>query len=101
MKRADAIWKKGPDLIDDDGEVRELTEEDFRLSVPFAKLPKEEQEFLRQIKTATIRPDPWPEEKVPVPISKSVVEKFQIIGNGWESKVDEALRQWLAEHQAS
>jgi uncharacterized protein (DUF4415 family) len=89
-------------LIDDD-EVPELTEEDFKRSVPFSELPAELQFKLSEIQrgNVVIRPDPWPEEKIAVPISKSLVEKFQANGNGWESKVDAALREWLAEHQAS
>ena len=49
------------DLIDED-EVPELTEEDFARMVPFSQLPKEEQEFLLQIKDATIRPRPVEEK---------------------------------------
>jgi uncharacterized protein (DUF4415 family) len=41
------------------------------------------------------------EERVPVKLSRSVVERFQATGTEWESKVDAALRQWLDEHQAS
>jgi uncharacterized protein (DUF4415 family) len=100
MKRADAIWNKGPDLIDDDGEVRELTAEDFKNFTPFSELPEEEQRFLLSIKDATIYPDP-PKKVVPIPLSTDVLEKFEAKGEGWESKVDEALREWLEEHKAS
>jgi len=30
-----------------------------------------------------------------------VLEKFEAKGEGWESKVDDALREWLEEHKAS
>jgi hypothetical protein len=49
MKKADAIWNNGPELIDDDGEVRELTAEDFKSFRPFTELPKELQEKLLAI----------------------------------------------------
>ena len=84
------------DLIDDD-EIPELTEEDFAQMVPFSELPPEEQEFLRQIKHATIRPDPV-KKPVTVALSSDVLERFTATGEGWESRVDAALRQWLEEH---
>ena len=100
MKRADAIWNKGPELIDDDGEVRELTTEDFKQFRPFSELPEEEQRFLLSIKDATICPDPV-KKTVSIALSSDVLEKFEARGKGWESKVDEALREWLEEHKAS
>ena len=100
MKRADAIWNKGPELIDQAGEVRELTVENFRRSTPFSKLPDEEQRFLLSVKDATIRPDPV-KKTVSIELSSDVLEKFEAKGKGWESKVDEALREWLEEHKAS
>lgn len=110
MKKADAIWNKGPELIDDDGEVRELTSEDLKNFKPFSELPPDLQHTLREIQrgNVTFRPEPASdsnsasdEEQVPVKLSRSVVECFQASGTEWESKVDAALRQWLDEHQAS
>jgi uncharacterized protein (DUF4415 family) len=110
MKKADAIWNKGPELIDDDGEVHELTAEDLKSFKPFSELPPDLQHTLREIQrgNVTFRPDPASAsasdadaEQVPVNVSRSVVERFQATGTEWESKVDAALRQWLDEHQAS
>ena len=92
------IWNHGPDLIDDDGEVRELTDEDFARMVPFSELPKEQQEWLLSVKNATTR---LVEERMEVPVAKSVVEGFRATGSGWEERVDEALREWLARRKAS
>jgi uncharacterized protein (DUF4415 family) len=91
------------DWTEDDGEIRELTEADFATMVPFAKLPQEMQEFLLQIKDATIRPDPLPEpaEVVTLKLSSPVLARFRATGTGWESRVDEALLQWMEEHKAS
>ena len=97
-------------MIDDDGEVRELTAEDFKSFKPFSELPPDLQHTLREIQrgNVTFRPEPDPvsdsnsdAEQVPVKLSRSVVERFQATGTEWESKVDAALRQWLDEHQAS
>ncbi len=94
------------DLIDDD-EIPELTSEDFKTMVPFAKLPEEMQEFLLKIKDATVRPDPYPDplpesaEVVTLKLSSPVLARFRATGTGWESRVDEALQQWMEEHKAS
>jgi uncharacterized protein (DUF4415 family) len=84
------------DLVDDD-EIPELTDEDFKNSVHFSELPFEEQQSLRQMKQATFRPDPV-KKPVTVALSSDVLERFTATGEGWESRVDDALRQWLEEH---
>ncbi len=84
------------DLIDED-EIPELTEKDFRRMVPFHELPAAMQEKLRQVKHATIRPDPV-KQPVTVDLSTDVLERFTATGEGWEARVDGALRQWLQEH---
>ncbi|HEX4068271.1 MAG TPA: BrnA antitoxin family protein [Acidobacteriaceae bacterium] len=38
-------------------------------------------------------------KKVSVPLSREVVEKLQATGDGWELRVEEAVRQWLARQQ--
>ena len=86
-------------LIDDD-EVPELTEEDFARMVSFHQLPPDHQEFLLQVKHATIRPDPV-KEPVTVAISTDVLRSFTASGAGWEARLDGALRQWLKEHPLS
>jgi uncharacterized protein (DUF4415 family) len=97
MKRADAIWNKGPELIDENGEVRELTTEDFDRSVPFSELPLAMQQDLLAIKTATIR-HVTSKKPVTMSLSSDVLAKFEKTGEGWETRVDDALRQWLEEH---
>jgi uncharacterized protein (DUF4415 family) len=84
-------------LIDDEGEVRELTREDFKHFTPFSELPAEEQRFLLSIKDATIRPDPV-KKPVSVALSTDVVARFEATGADWQDRMDNALRQWLEEH---
>jgi uncharacterized protein (DUF4415 family) len=100
MKRADAIWNKGTDLIDDDGEVRELTDADFRQMKPFSSLPPDLQRSLLEINRGSVTSQPG-EEQVKVKVSRSVVDRFRAEGADWETKVDRALREWLDDHQAS
>lgn len=105
MKKADAIWNKGPELIDDDGEVRELTKEDFATFGPFSGLPLDVQEKLLAINRGPVTfravPDEPKKKTVSIALSSDVLAKFEAKGEGWESKVDEALREWLDEHKAS
>jgi len=102
MKRADAIWNKGPELIDDDGEVRELTVEDFKNSMPFSALPEGLQFKLKEIQrgNVTFHPDPV-KKTVSIALSSDVLEKFEAKGEGWQSKVDQVLREWLETQKAS
>jgi uncharacterized protein (DUF4415 family) len=78
-------------LTDDEGEVRELTEEDFAHAIPFDQLPEDEQRILRGIMEENAA-----KKKVAVPLPRDVVEKMQATGEGWELRVEEAVRQWLA-----
>jgi uncharacterized protein (DUF4415 family) len=83
-------------LIDDD-EIPELTEEDSKGFVPFSELPSEMQQDLLAMKTATIR-HVAAKKPVTVSLSSDVLAKFEKTGEGWETRVDDALRQWLEEH---
>ncbi len=80
-------------LTDDEGEVRELTEEDFAHAKTFYDLPEDEQRVLRGIMEENAE-----KKKVSVPLPKDVVEKMQATGEGWELRIEEAVRQWLACH---
>jgi uncharacterized protein (DUF4415 family) len=78
-------------LTDDEGEVRELTEEDFAQGKTFYDLPAEEQRVLKGIMEENAT-----RKKVAVQLPQDVVAKMQATGEGWESRVEEAIRQWLA-----
>jgi uncharacterized protein (DUF4415 family) len=78
-------------LTDETGEVRELTEDDFAQFRPAAEvLPPS---LLQQlgIKAA-------PKETVTLPLSREVIDRFRASGNGWQTRVDEALKEWLGSH---
>jgi uncharacterized protein (DUF4415 family) len=87
-------------LIDEDGEVRELTSGDVALFKPFASLPEGERKMLRKLGKRGPQKAP---KKVPVSIrlSPEVVEGLRATGNGWQGRADEALRVWLSEQRAS
>ena len=80
-------------LMDDDGEVRELTAEDFAHFRPFSELPAHEQKVLRGLKRG---PQKSPtKELISIRLSQDVVEGLRATGRGWQSRVDGALKDWL------
>ena len=87
-------------LIDEDGEIREMTAEDVALFKPFSALPAVEQRVL--LKLGKRGPQKTP-KKVPISIrlSPDVAEGLRATGTGWQSRADEALRSWLEMQTAS
>ena len=81
-------------LTDEEGEVRELTEEDFAHFRPATEvLPTS---LLQKLGIN----NQWNQNKetVILPLSREVVEQFRSTGNGWQTRIDEALRDWLGSH---
>jgi uncharacterized protein (DUF4415 family) len=87
-------------LIDDDGEVREITAKDVALFKPFSALPEAERKVL--LKLGKRGPQKTP-RKIPISIrlSPDVAEGLRATGNGWQGRADEALRSWLSSQTAS
>jgi uncharacterized protein (DUF4415 family) len=87
-------------LMDEDGEVREITAEDVALFKPFSVLPAAEQKMLLKLRKRGSQKKP---KKVPISIrlSSDVAEGLRATGNGWQGRADEALRSWLARQNAS
>lgn len=82
-------------LIDADGEVRELTAEDMAKFKPSAEvLPAS----LKK-KLGVRGPQRTPtKERITIRLSRDVVEQFRERGEGWQTRVDSALREWLKNH---
>jgi len=82
-------------LIDEDGEVREVTAEEVSRFKPFSALPKDEQKVLLSLRRRGPQKAP---KKIPVSIrlSPEVVEGLRATGNGWQGRADDALKSWLA-----
>lgn len=83
-------------LTDDDGEVRDLTgwtRENFARAIPFSGLPRSLQVKLSSRKRG---PQKAPTKvAVSIRLSKDVVDKLRSTGEGWQGKVDDALRAWM------
>lgn len=84
------------------GEVRELTEEDMRAMRPAREVlpeilgPEVAAQLLKR-RPGQRGPQKAP-RKVPVNVrlSPEVVAKFKATGPGWQRRIDEALKDWLA-----
>jgi uncharacterized protein (DUF4415 family) len=85
-------------MIDDDGEVRELTAEDFKQFRPAAEvLPSHIQTKLGMRRRG---PQKAPtKERITIRLSSSVVENFRATGPGWQGRIDSALEDWLRTHR--
>jgi uncharacterized protein (DUF4415 family) len=83
-------------LIDDDGEVREITAADVASFKPFSALPEAEQKMLMKLRRRGPQKTP---KKVPISIrlSPDVADGLRATGAGWQGRADEALRSWLLE----
>jgi len=83
-------------LIDEDGEVREITAEDVALFKPFSALPEAERNVLLKLRRRGPQKAP---RKVPVSIrlSPDVAAGLRATGSGWQRRADEVLRSWLIE----
>jgi uncharacterized protein (DUF4415 family) len=82
-------------LIGADGEVRELTAEDLKSFKPAREvLPQPLQ------KTLGIRGTQKSPTKVSTTIrlSPDVLAAFKSEGNGWQTRIDKALKEWLRTH---
>ena len=83
--------KPNPELIDD--ENPEWTEADVKRAVPFSGLPESLQAKLRGRPKAAVT-----KERITIRLSPEVVSTFRATGDGWQTRVDAALRDWLKTH---
>lgn len=83
-------------LTNADGEVRELTEDDFKHFKPFSSLPEDLQTVLRGRgkQTSAIK------VAATVRFDSDVLTAFRATGKGWQTRMNDALREWLSEHSA-
>ena len=91
--------KPNPELIDD--ENPEWTAEDFAKARPASEvLP---QIFDTKVVQEMLKPRgrpraEHPKERINIRLSHEVVEHFKSSGEGWQTRIDSALRQFITEH---
>lgn len=83
-------------LIDEQGEVRELTTEDLQQFKPAAEvLPAT---LLKKLGVRGQQKAPI-KERITIRLSHDVVDAFRATGDGWQSRIDTALKTYLQEHE--
>ena len=87
-------------LTDEDGEVRELLLEDIKRFRPIAEglSPSLAAKLGLQSRRSQKQPR---KERVTIPLSRDVLDKFRATGKGWETRLDAALREWVDAHLSS
>ncbi len=83
--------KLKPELIDEDNP--EWTDDMFKHSVRFDSLPEALQSKLRGRPKAAVT-----KERITIRLSPDVLERFRASGDGWQTRVDAALKDWLNTH---
>lgn len=86
---------KSRPLTDTEGEVRELTAEDVaRLRPAKEFLPAS---LLTKLKSRGPQRAPT-KERITIRLSPEVVRRFRATGDGWQARLDAALKDWLKSH---
>ena len=80
-----------PEMIDN--ENPEWTAADITRAVPFSSLPASLQAKLRGRPKAAVT-----KERITIRLSPDVVQPFRDTGDGWQTRIDSALRDWLKKH---
>jgi len=89
---------KSKQLIDTEGEVRELTAADMkRFQSSKHALPSA---LLKKLNVRGPQKTPT-KERITIRLSPEVVQRFRDPGDGWQTRVDSALKDWLKSHQAA
>lgn len=82
------------------GEVRELTRKDIRdMRSASEVLPDDLLKVLAKRKVGQRGPQKQPTKiSVTLRYSPEVVEYFKATGEGWQARMDEALKEWIKKH---
>ena len=87
---------KSKSLIDAKGEVRQLTAADMKRFRPAKDvLPAT---LLAKLKVRGPQKTPT-KERITIRLSPEVVQRFRATGDGWQTRVDAALKDWLKSHK--
>ena len=87
-----------------DDENPEWTAEDFAKARPASEaLP---QIFGEKVAEEMLKPRgrprvEFPKERITIRLSPDVVQAFRATGEGWQTRIDTALKDWLNKHKAA
>jgi len=86
-------------LIDENGEVRELTAEDFKRFKPLAEVnPALLAKIKRGVGERGAQKAPT-KVAISIRVSPEVAEYFRAEGKGWQGHMDRVLKDYVAQHK--
>ena len=83
-------------LSEADGEVPELSDVDFARAKRLSDLPESLQAKLGKGRGPQKTPT---KELISLRVSRDVLARFRATGEGWQTRMDEALREWVERRQ--
>jgi uncharacterized protein (DUF4415 family) len=97
--------KQKRDLENEDDGSQEWTETDFANAMTFDQLPKTLQEKLlaiNEIGRSRGRPKKEnPKQEVKLRVDPEVLSAFKATGRGWQTRMNQALKEWIAAYNPS
>jgi len=85
--------KPNPELTDSDNP--EWTADDFKKAVPFEALPEQFKSMARRTRGPQKTPT---KQQVTLRLSPDLLDQFKRGGPGWQTRIDDALRDWVETH---
>jgi uncharacterized protein (DUF4415 family) len=91
-------------LTNDEGEVRELNEADFKHARPASEVLPEilgekfSAEILKRNPGQRGPQKSDTKESVTIRYSRDVIDYFRSTGPGWQTRIDKALKEWMSQH---
>lgn len=82
-----------PPLVDDDGEVRELTAEDFKHFRPMREVFPDIVEAFERARGQRGPQKTPTKERIGLRLDAAVVEHFRATGPGWQSRINAVLAE--------
>jgi uncharacterized protein (DUF4415 family) len=98
--------KKHLPLTNDEGEVREVKAEDFKKARPAREVLPEilgksmSEKLLTRKRGQRGAQKKQTKESVTVRYSHDVIEYFRSTGPGWQTRINEALQEWVLQHRS-
>jgi len=86
-----------PPLTNEDGEVRELTAEDFRHFRPSSDFPELVEAFERARGQRGPQKTPT-KERIGLRLDSAVVRHFRATGPGWQTRINDILADYVKHH---
>ncbi|GAA3952660.1 BrnA antitoxin family protein [Allohahella marinimesophila] len=82
-------------LIDEDGEVREITAEDMKHFRPAHEVLPDGMKTVLGVRGAQKSPT---KERITIRLSPEVLAHFRSTGKGWQGRIDSVLEEWVRSH---